>query len=264
MAEEKNLLQELVEEGLGEKIPPVTPDPTKTDPTPDPTKGDPTPDPIETDPTPDPKKVEVEVKPDPEKEVHEDEKPNPMRELRNNYEQAKRDKAEKEAILKQIADAHGMTIEEYLADLQKKKDSAEAQKRGVPVEVQEEIRRLREETESLRKVNIQREFGSRIEKLRQTESLNREQLESFFKKADEMNVDLVNSPIDLVTMYRAFNLSTILDKVKAETKQAVLAEIAQKQQKAPEVNPENKNPSKTPESEADIIASILGAITPKK
>lgn len=196
-------------------------------------------------------------------------KSNPMRELRNQYNELKkqlesiRSESDKyQALLKRIADSQGVTIDQLEAKLQEEEDARIAQTKQIPVETQRQLREAEERIRQLEEANIRNNFNLRAERLQREFQLTPEQMQAFAQQAYASGIDILNSNVDLNILYRAFNYETIINDIREQEKQRVLQEINKNKQQSPEVGTVRGTASKqsaqsNPVSDAEFLRGIF-------
>lgn len=161
---------------------------------------------------------DVETKPTPPES-------NPVRQLRTQLETTKQEAAKHQRILQKLADAKGITVEQLEIQIQEEEDRKTAQAKGVPPEVQRQLREQQDRIRTLEEEGIRADFNRRAENFRREVALTDEAMVEFAKQAKSAGINIFTPGLNLTDLYRALNYSSISATMKEQIRQEVLREI---------------------------------------
>lgn len=141
-----------------------------------------------------------------------------FKQMRSELESYKKTAETNEAyakVIKEIAEANGVTPEDLIKSYNDKKVTAEAEKAGVPVEVYKKLQSLEHEVTLLRNKPIEEKFNSQIDGLVKKYDLQEEDLKSFFVEANANGFDLTKVK-DISKVYEFLNVDKVISKKEQE------------------------------------------------
>lgn len=156
-----------------------------------------------------------------------------MREELNSYKAIAQSNEAYANVIKEIAEANGVTPEELINNYNEKKVASEAEKAGVPVDVYKKLNSLEAEVQTLRNKPIEEKFNNQIAGLVDKYKLQDEELKTFFAEANANGFDLTKVK-DVSKVYEFLNVDKILSKKEQER-----LEQKEKVKKQAPLSPEN-------------------------
>lgn len=118
-------------------------------------------------------------------------------------------------VIKEIAQANGITPDELIKNYNDKKNQEAADKAGIPVETYNKINELEAEVQALRNRPIEEKFNSQIETLIGKYKLSNEDVSAFFLEAADNGFDLTKVK-DVEKVYEFLNVDKVINKKEQE------------------------------------------------
>lgn len=194
-------------------------------------------------------------------------KANPMAQLRTQYDRTKKDNETYLSTLKRIAEDQNITVDELVTRQREEADRTIAQQKGITPEIQKQLREYEDRVRSLETENKRATFNRNAEAVMNKYNLDMTKLGEFVQQAKDTGFDLISNPaLDFDVLYRALNYDALLQSREAQVREAVLADIQQKQLQSPGVgkinnpNPGTPTPSTDNTSNEDWLIANLGEI----
>lgn len=148
-----------------------------------------------------------------------------IRDMRNRYSEASKSLKETNAILEKAAKLAGMTVDEYKEKLDEDLAKQEAERTGMTPEQLKAIKDKDDRIAALEEEQRQTNFIRNLTNVKNANSLDEPSLRTFVADATKAGFDLTNPNLNPDLVYKALNFNSLVDKVREETRQAVLAEI---------------------------------------
>jgi hypothetical protein len=138
-----------------------------------------------------------------------------MRQEVETYKAQAQQNANYASVIKEIAQANGITPDELIQNYNDRKAAQEAEKQGIPVEVYKKLNALEAEVQVLRTKPIMEKFDSQINSLVSKYNLTDTDVSAFYQQANENGFDLTKVK-DIEKVYEFFNVDKVLNKKEQE------------------------------------------------
>ena len=138
-----------------------------------------------------------------------------MRQEAETYKAQAQQNASYASVIKEIAEANGITPDELIKNYNDRKAAQEAEKQGIPVEVYKKLNALEQEVQVLRTKPLIEKFDTQINNLVKKYDLSDEDVNDFYKQANENGFDLTKVK-DIGKVYEFFNVDKVLNKKEQE------------------------------------------------
>lgn len=154
------------------------------------------------------------------------ERDNPVRQLRAQYDAQKKQLEERTNLLERIAKTRGLSsIDDLVNKLQEEEDKARATSRNIPIEVQQQIRQQEEKIKALEIQNLKANYQARELQLRNQFNLSEQQMFEFAKQAESLGFNVFTPDLNLSTLYKAINYDKLEQDLRSKIRQEVLTEL---------------------------------------
>lgn len=159
------------------------------------------------------------------------EQSNPMRELRNQYnqvaEELKTYKAKMSELTNRVSKRLGLEPDKLDSDLDNYEITEKAKSNGITPELQRQLLEQQNELDRLKRQNFISDFERRKAKLiTDHPEINDNDIVKMAQAAEGMGTNIYNPGLDLVSLYRATNF----DKVKTDMETAIREKVIQELQ----------------------------------
>lgn len=134
-----------------------------------------------------------------------------MRENVQRYKQEAEANNEYAKVIKEIAEANGITPQELIKNYREKQAEKEADKAGIPVEVYKKLNSLEQEVTTLKTQPLIDNFNKQIDTLIQKYSLKDVDIQQFFAEANANGFDLTKVK-DIEKVYSFLNVDKVIEK----------------------------------------------------
>ena len=138
-----------------------------------------------------------------------------MRQEAEAYKAQAEQNASYASVIKEIAQANGITPEELIKNYNDKKAAQEAEKQGIPVEVYNKLQALEQEVQVLRNKPIEEKFNTQINDLVKKYNLDEVAVGEFYKQAHENGFDLLKVK-DIEKVYSFLNVDKVINQKEQE------------------------------------------------
>lgn len=138
-----------------------------------------------------------------------------MREQMEAYKQTATQNEAYAKVIKEIAEANGITPDQLIQNYQDKKATQEAEKIGIPVEVYNKLNTLESEVKTLRNKPIEDKFNADIDSLVKQYNLQDDELRAFFVEANANGFDLTKVK-SISKVYEFLNVDKVINKKEQE------------------------------------------------
>lgn len=118
-------------------------------------------------------------------------------------------------VIKEIAEANGITPEELIQNYNDRKAEKEAQQQGIPVEVYKKLNALEQEVQVLRARPIEEKFNSQMSNLIEKYKLEESAVNEFYLQAHENGFDLTKVK-DIEKVYNFLNVDKVINQKEQE------------------------------------------------
>lgn len=118
-------------------------------------------------------------------------------------------------VIKEIAEANGITPEELINNYNDRKATQEAEKQGIPVEVYKKLNALEQEVQMLRAKPIEEKFNLQMNSLIEKYKLEEDAVKDFYLQAHENGFDLTKVK-DIEKVYNFLNVDKVINKKEQE------------------------------------------------
>lgn len=118
-------------------------------------------------------------------------------------------------VIKEIAEANGITPEELIQNYNDRKAAQEAEKQGIPVEVYKKLNALEQEVQQLRAKPIEEKFNNQMTNLISKYNLQEEAVNEFYLQAHENGFDLTKVK-DIEKVYNFLNVDKVINQKEQE------------------------------------------------
>ena len=118
-------------------------------------------------------------------------------------------------VIKEIAEANGITPEELIQNYNDRKATQEAEKQGIPVEVYKKLNALEQEVQMLRAKPIEEKFNSQMNSLIEKYKLEEDAIKDFYVQAHENGFDLTKVK-DIEKVYNFLNVDKVINQKEQE------------------------------------------------
>lgn len=118
-------------------------------------------------------------------------------------------------VIKEIAEANGITPEELINNYNDRKAEKEAEKQGIPVEVYKKLNALEQEVQMLRAQPIEEKFNNQMNSLIKKYSLQEQDIKDFYMQAHENGFDLTKVK-DIEKVYSFLNVDKVINQKEQE------------------------------------------------
>lgn len=118
-------------------------------------------------------------------------------------------------VIKEIAQANGITPDELIKNYNDRKAAQEAEKQGIPVEVYNKLQALEQEVQVLRNKPIEEKFNMQINDLVSKYNLDEVAVGEFYKQAHENGFDLLKVK-DIEKVYSFLNVDKVINQKEQE------------------------------------------------
>lgn len=177
------------------------------------------------------------VTPDPASDPAGDPSPNQdnqtIRQMREEIARNKQEAAQANKLMEKIAKSNNMSVEEYIKKLEEDEVVEKAKVNNISPEIQKIIDNQNAQIEAIQKDKERALFNKNMNELIATQKINEEQAADFLRTANERGVDVINSPLTHSELYMALNGKTIIENLRNDIRQEVLAEIQNQGSLAP-------------------------------
>lgn len=138
-----------------------------------------------------------------------------MREEAASYKAQAEQNASYASVIKEIAQANGITPEELIKNYNDRKMEQEAEKQGIPVEVYSKLQALEQEVQVLRSKPIEEKFNSQMNGLIGKYNLDEAAVTEFYQQAHENGFDLLKVK-DIEKVYSFLNVDKVINQKEQE------------------------------------------------
>ena len=138
-----------------------------------------------------------------------------MREEAASYKAQAEQNASYANVIKEIAQANGITPEELIKNYNDRKMEQEAEKQGIPVEVYSKLQALEQEVQVLRTKPIEEKFNSQMNGLIEKYKLDDSSVSEFYQQAHENGFDLLKVK-DIEKVYNFLNVDKVIHQKEQE------------------------------------------------
>lgn len=176
--------------------------------------------------TPDPASGQ-EGDPSPEQDNH------TIRQMREEIARNKQEATQAKKLMEKIAKANNMTVEDYIKKLEEDETVEKAKVNNVSPEIQRIIDNQNAQIAAIQKDKERATFNRNMNELIATQKINEEQAADFLRDANERGIDVINSPLSHSELYMALNGKNIIENLRKDIRQEVLAEIQNQGSLAP-------------------------------
>ena len=177
------------------------------------------------------------VTPDPASDPAGDPSPNQdnqtIRQMREEIARNKQEAAQANKLMEKIAKSNNMSVEEYIKKLEEDEVVEKAKVNNISPEIQKIIDNQNAQIAAIQKDKERALFNKNMNELIATQKINEEQAAEFLRNANERGVDVINSPLTHSELYMALNGKTIIENLRNDIRQEVLAEIQNQGSLAP-------------------------------
>jgi hypothetical protein len=118
-------------------------------------------------------------------------------------------------VIKEIAEANGITPDELIQNYNDRKAAQEAEKQGIPVEVYKKLNALEQEVQMLRAQPIEEKFNNQMNSLISKYSLQEQDVKDFYLQAHENGFDLTKVK-DIEKVYNFLNVDKVINQKEQE------------------------------------------------
>lgn len=162
---------------------------------------------------------------------------NVIRQMREEIAKNKTKANELNTMLERVAKSAGMSVEEYMKQLDDNELKAKADQNKITPELQRQLDEQSNRLKYFEEAQQKAIFNRNMNELISSQNITEDEAADFLRAVSQKGIDVVQSPLTHKELYFAINGENIIKNIKETVRQEVLAEMQERKTKIPGTNP---------------------------